>query len=154
MKSEQKGLRKSSRSASRFDRAAFEISSDDPNVTGLAVFPTLVSVHRYAGDRKNLLKGIKKLRFTANAGHFISSDVEDSETFRQLMTFFKDALNKHVALMGYAIQDMRITQAWATRTDKGGSHNLHHHPNSFLSGIFYLDGEAGATIFYPLFFPL
>ena len=32
---------------------------------------------------------------------------------------------------------LRITQSWLNKTKPGEYHNSHHHPNSYLSGVFY-----------------
>jgi len=32
-----------------------------------------------------------------------------------------------------------ITQSWLTFTDSGQSHHVHNHPNSYLSGVLYLE---------------
>tara|TARA_R110000868_G_C10789559_1_gene756178 strand:- start:68 stop:706 length:639 start_codon:yes stop_codon:yes gene_type:complete len=39
--------------------------------------------------------------------------------------------------------DFYITQSWLNWTHKGESHHEHVHPNSFLSGVFYLNVVAG-----------
>lgn len=45
--------------------------------------------------------------------------------------------------------ELVITSCWANKTDKMQSHHIHTHPNSFLSGIYYLtdDHIGGETIF-------
>jgi len=42
-----------------------------------------------------------------------------------------------------------ITSCWANRTNKMNAHHVHTHPNSFMSGIYYLSDEhvGGETIF-------
>ena len=34
---------------------------------------------------------------------------------------------------------LRITQSWVNKTKPGESHHLHHHPNSYLSGVLYIN---------------
>ena len=48
------------------------------------------------------------------------------------------------------IPDIRlvITECWVTHTQKFQKHHLHSHPNSIVSGIFYLDNVRGTTDFY------
>ena len=36
------------------------------------------------------------------------------------------------------IANLRITQSWLNRTRPKESHHLHHHPNSYLSGVLYI----------------
>lgn len=36
---------------------------------------------------------------------------------------------------------LRITQSWLNYTDPGQFHHKHAHPNSFVSGVFYVDAD-------------
>lgn len=40
-----------------------------------------------------------------------------------------------------------ITQSWVTCKVRGSAHHLHAHPNSLLSGVFYLDGDLAPIAF-------
>lgn len=46
--------------------------------------------------------------------------------------------------------DIYITQSWANYTDQGEFHHRHAHPNSYLSGVFYVkvDEEKDKIHFY------
>ena len=46
--------------------------------------------------------------------------------------------------------DFKITQCWANKTTTGGSHHVHNHPNSILSGIFYLTDSTPTRFTAPL----
>ena len=44
--------------------------------------------------------------------------------------------------------DIQITQSWLTYAKLGGSHHMHNHPNSVLSGILYVNtGDGDGTNF-------
>ena len=44
--------------------------------------------------------------------------------------------------------DLTIVDSWANKTKLNQQHHFHHHPNSIVSGIFYLtDCESSKTIF-------
>jgi uncharacterized protein (TIGR02466 family) len=43
-------------------------------------------------------------------------------------------------------QDLYITQSWIARTDPGGWHSLHNHPNSIFSGVIYINTPTDASI--------
>jgi len=43
--------------------------------------------------------------------------------------------------------DLYITASWFNRTTQGQSHHKHHHPNSILSGILYIEGDEFVTVF-------
>lgn len=36
---------------------------------------------------------------------------------------------------------LRITQSWLNVTERGGFHHRHEHPNSFVSGVFYVKAD-------------
>jgi uncharacterized protein (TIGR02466 family) len=41
----------------------------------------------------------------------------------------------------------RVTGCWANANARGASHPIHHHPNNFLSGVYYVHvGRGGDTI--------
>lgn len=40
-----------------------------------------------------------------------------------------------------------ITQSWVTVKVRGTSHHLHSHPNSLISGVYYLDGQLSPLAF-------
>ena len=46
--------------------------------------------------------------------------------------------------------DLRITQSWINYTNPGQFHHKHSHPNSFISGIYYIqtDKELDRVYFY------
>ena len=37
--------------------------------------------------------------------------------------------------------NLKITQSWTNYTDKGQYHHKHEHPNSFVSGVFYVQAD-------------
>ena len=41
-----------------------------------------------------------------------------------------------------------ITQSWANYTERGGFHHKHFHPNSFISGVFYVESDAETDKIY------
>jgi len=46
-------------------------------------------------------------------------------------------------------QDFYITDSWIARTPPGGKHIVHNHPNSILSGTFYINvPKDSALLFY------
>jgi uncharacterized protein (TIGR02466 family) len=66
----------------------------------------------------------------------------------ELMDFFKKSIALYFEEMCYDYDSFEITQCWANRSKKGQHYRFHYHPNSFLSGIFYLtSGGGGNTVF-------
>jgi len=50
--------------------------------------------------------------------------------------FFKNTINPSEKVKNF------ITQSWVNYTKKGGSHHIHAHPNSIISGVLYIQALA------------
>ena len=37
-----------------------------------------------------------------------------------------------------------VTQSWLNWTEPGGFHHSHYHPNSFISGVFYINANGSS----------
>ena len=49
-----------------------------------------------------------------------------------------ESLNKYTKNISQSDQRLVITQCWANKNPPGSKHHEHVHPNSILSGVFYL----------------
>ena len=56
----------------------------------------------------------------------------------------KDILNE----LKYDVEDVVITDMWATVLKSGENHPAHTHSNNFLSGTYYLHSDQGASIMF------
>ena len=56
----------------------------------------------------------------------------------------KEILNK----LKYDVEDIVITDMWATVLKSGEHHPAHTHSNNFLSGTYYLHSDQGASIMF------
>ena len=56
----------------------------------------------------------------------------------------KDILNE----LKYDVEDVVITDMWATVLKSGENHPAHTHSNNFLSGVYYLHSDQGASIMF------
>ena len=87
---------------------------------------------------------------TLNEGNHSSLEgyVLDSEPFKDLKTIITNSLNNYIReIEAYPENvNIRLTQSWLNWTYPGQWHHKHSHDNSFLSGVLYINGEAGDTI--------
>ena len=63
---------------------------------------------------------------------------------KKLGDFLMESANKYFQEV-YRPKDnvnLYITQSWLNYTEKGGYHHKHAHPNSFISGVFYVSADA------------
>lgn len=81
-----------------------------------------------------------------------SNNISHNDYFfdRELFDWFDDCLYKVKKELGFPNHlTLPITTCWTTKTTKLMAHHQHHHPNSFISAIFYLTShDSGPTIFY------
>ena len=55
-----------------------------------------------------------------------------------MVSFFKECIDDYCNTIINSEQRLVITQLWGNRNPKGSKHHEHVHPNSILSGVFYL----------------
>ena len=108
----------------------------------LQIFPTPVLITKYEGDLSKELKYVDYLPYKeqkANA-NFKSQDtyLMEIEELKSIKDFFYESLNKYTKNINQSDQRLVITQCWANKNPPGSKHHEHVHPNSILSGVFYL----------------
>ena len=108
----------------------------------LQIFPTPILITMYQGDLSKELKYVDHLPYKeqkANA-NFKSKDtyLMEIEELKSIKDFFYESLNKYTKNISQSDQRLVITQCWANKNPPGSKHHEHTHPNSILSGVFYL----------------
>ena len=108
----------------------------------LMVFPTPVQIYKYEDSIEKELKhveGIEWKQQVANA-NFKTKDsyLTKHEQLKDLTSFFKECIDDYCNTIINSEQRLVITQLWGNRNPKGSKHHEHVHPNSIISGVFYL----------------
>ena len=108
----------------------------------LQIFPTPLLITKYEGDLSKEIKYVYSLPYKeqkANA-NFKSQDTYllEIEELKKLKDFFYESLNKFTKNVFRSEQRLVVTQCWANKNPPGSKHHEHVHPNSILSGVFYL----------------
>ena len=108
----------------------------------LMVFPTPVQIYKYEDSIEKELKHIESLEWKSQlANHnFRSKDsyLTKHEQLKEIVLFFKECVEDYCNTIINSDQRLAITQLWANRNPKGSKHHEHVHPNSIISGVFYL----------------
>ncbi len=65
----------------------------------------------------------------------------------------KKILNKEIMIyekevLGFKSNSLYITNSWFSKIEKGGYHPIHNHPNSFISGVCYLNVPSKSEKIY------
>jgi len=73
--------------------------------------------------------------------------LEKSKEYEKLTIWFSDCLNLVKNNLKFQCDELKITQCWANKSGLDQWHHQHVHPNSMVSGIFYLTDSNSKTWF-------
>jgi len=111
------------------------------------LFPTAVA--KFTLDRpftEDELAFINGQETRPNQGNTTSTDnnLFDRPEMAELAKFCQASMNEYLAQI-YAPKhevSLRFTQSWANYTKPGEYHHKHEHPNSFVSGVLYINADS------------
>ena len=66
------------------------------------------------------------------------------EDFQDLVACFRRAVAGILHFLKVGYDAFEISACWATVLATGAAHRMHHHPNNYLSGVYYLRTYPGA----------
>ena len=108
----------------------------------LQIFPTPILITKYNGNLDKELKYVDSLPYKEQKQNFNfksqDSYLLEIEELKSIKDFFYESLNKYTKNISQSDQRLVITQCWANKNPPGSKHHEHVHPNSILSGVFYL----------------
>ena len=108
----------------------------------ISVFPTAVQIYKYENSIDKELNYIENLPYKEQVGNanFKSKDsyLTKHEQLKDLKIFFKECIDDYCNVISNSDQRLVITQLWANKNPTGAKHHEHIHPNSIISGVFYL----------------
>ena len=108
----------------------------------ISVFPTPVQIYKYENSIDKELNYIENLPYQEQVANsnFKSKDsyLTKHEQLKDLKIFFKECIDDYCNVITNSDQRLVITQLWANKNPTGAKHHEHIHPNSILSGVFYL----------------
>ena len=64
-----------------------------------------------------------------------------------LFDWIYDCLQELKDTLGFNCDELKVVQSWGNKSETGQYHKEHSHPNSFVSGIIYLNDSESGTIF-------
>ena len=87
-----------------------------------------------------------------NIGNTISKDryVLKNPELKELNDFFNSQLKIYCENIIEPKDDIeiRITQSWLNFSEKNEFHHVHEHPNSYISGVFYIETNEDDKLFF------
>lgn len=113
------------------------------------LFPQPVGIYKLQRDLNSKeLSFIKKQEMYDNMGNTTSIDntILCNKEMTKLRDFIESKISEYFKTIYNPKHDvnLRITQSWINYTEPGGYHHRHHHPNSFISGVFYPQADRTA----------
>jgi uncharacterized protein (TIGR02466 family) len=118
------------------------------------MFPTLVwklqlkAQTQQAANSKILaaLAGMRREAPPLAPAHGWQSDqgLHQLEEFRDLISCIDNAAKSVLRFLRITYDAVEISGCWANVLAPGAAHKAHHHPNNFLSGVYYVRTRPGA----------
>jgi uncharacterized protein (TIGR02466 family) len=116
------------------------------------ILPIGIGVFKNSGLNSKQLNFLKNLPRAKNKGNFFTKNifVLDLPELADLKEFILSSLNKYfeeIIVPKYEVRPI-ITQSWANFNFNGSYHHRHNHPNSYLSGVYYVDTNESDNIVF------
>ena len=77
-----------------------------------------------------------------------SADLHKQKEFKEFAELVISTSKEILDELKYDVEDIAITDMWATVLKSGENHPAHTHSNNFLSGVYYLHSSQGASIVF------
>ncbi|MFQ5784705.1 MAG: 2OG-Fe(II) oxygenase family protein [Alphaproteobacteria bacterium] len=117
------------------------------------LFPTLVWAHEleaadYEPINRDILAALDAIRaerpeLTPTSNWQTPNDLQNNAAFAGLLAQVDLASKSILHFLGVDYENFEVTGCWANVRPKGASHQLHVHPNNYLSGVYYVQAEDG-----------
>jgi len=110
------------------------------------LFPTAVSFFEFGTKLTEIEESfIKNQETRNNDGNLtsVNNRLLDFPELAEITRFCEESLQEYYKEIYAPKYDAKpyITQSWANYTSKGQWHHKHEHPNSFISGVFYVQAQ-------------
>ena len=77
-----------------------------------------------------------------------SANLHKQKEFKEFTELVISTSKEILDKLKYDVEDIVITDMWATVLKSGENHPAHTHSNNFLSGTYYLHSDQGASIMF------
>lgn len=114
----------------------------------ISLFPTAVKIYQIDRElTKTETNFVDKLEKCPNTGNrtSVQNYILNNKQLKSLHKFCVDSANDYFREIWKPKKELSlyITQSWANYTARGQHHHKHAHPNSFISGVFYVSAVEG-----------
>ena len=134
------------------------VKGDD---TILHVFPTTMFTSKYPDSYDEEFEYIEKLPFRQEGSYNGNCKTEDSyilehKELSKIKIWIEEKIKNYAIDVISTKTELIITNSWINKNEPGAGHPTHHHQNSIISGIFYLNVTSSMppTQFYNRYLPM
>ena len=118
----------------------------------LSLFPTPIQKSQYFIDLSDELHYVNKIEYRSNDtnSQSVNTFVLNAPELLKIKKFILLRILEYTSEILATDSELTITQSWINKSSSGGSHKIHNHPNSIVSGVFYLNlkSEMPQITFY------
>ena len=117
------------------------------------IFPTYLIGYdnpNYVEQNKHIIEVLEKEAFTPGPQQpwqTLDNHLENRKEFKEFYDWVRTCLEDYRRTFSYHCDEFKIVISWANKADQTGAHRMHVHPNSFLSGVYYVSENPTPTIF-------
>jgi uncharacterized protein (TIGR02466 family) len=117
------------------------------------IFPTYVVGYdneNYKSINEDVLSKLELEEYTpppAQPFQTMDNHLENREEYKDLYNWFNECLEDYRKTFQYHCEQFKIILSWANKANDQGSHRMHVHPNSFISGVYYVSEGCSPTYF-------
>jgi uncharacterized protein (TIGR02466 family) len=117
------------------------------------IFPTCIVGYdnpNFQTMNRQLIEELEKLEFTPGPHQpfqTIDNHLENNPAFSEFNKWVSLCLEDYRRTFRYHCDKFKIILSWANKSDQNGAHRMHVHPNSFISGIYYVSENPSPTFF-------
>ncbi len=114
----------------------------------LWTFPTIVSTGMFPDHQVHNPRWAERIRtLVPTAGKRQTGDtLHEDPHFQLLVEFIVGRVAERFEYFRYTQRNFFITSCWANLHGRGDGLSTHRHPNSFLSGVYYVAVPEGASL--------
>lgn len=110
------------------------------------LFPTPIGMYRLDRDlTAKELSFLKNQKTRSNMGNTTSTNntILKSKELTKLRDFIESSISDYFTKVYNPKHtvNLKVTQSWTNYTEPGQYHHKHAHPNSFVSGVFYIQAD-------------
>lgn len=120
----------------------------------IPIFGTYIGVAKIESlDIDNALEHVQSLESYTKEDHgynTVTLRMLHDPVFAEVKKEIEQLSKEYVSIQGHVVDKIKVTASWGNELRRGDPVNVHNHPNSFISGVFYLTEGSPLNFHNPL----